>query len=124
MKKIYHHIRRASQKRHFWWIVIPALVLVTALYSLFFLQNPAENKSLPGAPKETMLVVPPNASMKDVADSLKNLGIIRSEITFRAAAKMIRAGHQLHGGTFQIHRGLTNLQLLQDLVGTKYQVIF
>jgi len=124
MKKLYHHLRRHSYKRFFWWIVIPSLVLVTAVFSLFFLNNPEESKAFPNAPKETMLVVPENATMHQIADSLKNLGIIRSEITFRAAAKMIRAGHGLHGGTFQIHRGLNNLQLLQDLVGTKYQIIF
>jgi len=71
-----------------------------------------------------MLVIPENATMHQIADSLKAQGIIRSEITFRAAAKLIRAGHQIHGGTFQIHRGLNNLQLIQDIIGTKYQIIF
>jgi len=124
MKRIYHKVRETSHHRYFWWIVIPSLVLVTALYSLFFLRNPDISRVNPATSKETMLVIPPNASMAQIADSLKQGGFIRSEITFRAAAKLIRAGHQIHGGTFQIHRGLTNLQLIRDIIGTKYQIVF
>lgn len=104
--------------------MLPALVLVTALYSLFFLTNPQENPANPAAPKTGMLIVPENATMPQIADSLRAQGFIRSEITFRAAAKLIRAGHHIHGGTFQIHRGLSNLQLIEDIIGTKYQIVF
>jgi UPF0755 protein len=124
MKKIYHKVRRESHKRFFWWITIPSAVLLTALYGLFFLRNPDLSKVNPSVTKEAMLVVPENESMAQIADSLRQQGYIRSEITFRAAAKLIRAGHRIHGGTFQIHRGLSNLQLIEDIVGTKYQIIF
>ena len=124
MRKLYHHVRAHSHKRFFWWIVIPSLVFVTAVYSLFFLRNPGINYSDTAIPITQQLIVPPNATMLQIADSLKAQGFIRSEITFRAAAKLIRAGHGIHGGTFQIHRGLTNFQLLEDIIGTKYQIIF
>lgn len=103
---------------------MPALVLVTALYGIFFLRNPQVPITNETAPRESMLVVPPNASMAQIADSLKSKGFIRSEITFRAAAKLIRAGHKIHGGTFQIHRGLSNFQLIEDIIGNKYQIVF
>ncbi len=124
MKRIYYRIRRESRKRFFWWITIPVAVLLAAVYSLFFLHNPDLTKEDPQLTRETMLVVRPNVTMAEIADSLKQGGFIRNEITFRAAAKLIRAGHRIHGGTFQIHRGLSNLQLLEDLVGTKYQIVF
>jgi len=124
MMQIYRKIVRESHRRFFWWITVPSMILVTALYGLFFLRNPDYSKVNQSVTKETMLVVPPNASMAQIADSLKQQGFIRSEITFRAAAKMIRAGHQMHGGTFQIHRGLTNFQLIEDIIGTKYQIVF
>ena len=97
---------------------------MTAIYSLFFLRNPSANYANTAQPVTEQFIVPQNATMHEIADSLKSQGYIRSEITFRAAAKLIRAGHQIHGGTFQIHHGLTNLQLLQDIIGTKYQIIF
>ena len=124
MIRHYHKLRRTSKKRFFWWITIPALVLVTAIFSLFFLNNPAEWVENETSPRASMLVVPENATMHQIADSLKAKGVIRSEITFRAAAKLIRAGHSVHGGTFQIHKGLNNYQLLQDIIGTKYQIVF
>ncbi|HEY3874280.1 MAG TPA: endolytic transglycosylase MltG [Candidatus Kapabacteria bacterium] len=124
MKRIYHLVKTHSKKRFFFWILTPSAVLLAALYGLFFLTNPDITKANPQLPKETMLIVPENASMAQLADSLKSQGMIRSEITFRAAAKLIRAGHKIHGGTFQIHYGLSNYQLLQDIVGTKYQIVF
>ncbi|MDP4198847.1 MAG: endolytic transglycosylase MltG [Bacteroidota bacterium] len=124
MTRHYHRLRALSHKRFFWWITIPALVFITSIYGLFFLRNPVEYAEKETHPRETMLIVPPNATMKQIADSLKTQGIIRSEITFRAAAKLMRAGHGIHGGTFQIHRGLSNYQLLQDIIGQKYQIIF
>ncbi|HET6400831.1 MAG TPA: endolytic transglycosylase MltG [Candidatus Kapabacteria bacterium] len=124
MMQVYHKIFRESHHRLFWWIAIPSAVLVTALYGIFFLRNPDISQVNPSVTKESMLVVPADENMAQIADSLKQQGFIRSEITFRAAAKMIRAGHSIHGGTFQIHRGLTNLELLEDIVGTKYQIIF
>ncbi len=119
-----HSWKIMSHQRFFWWITIPAMVLVCALYGLFFLRNPDLSQVNPNLTKETMLVVPPNASMAQIADSLKAGGFIRSEITFRAAAKLVRAGHRVHGGTFEIHRGLRNFQLIEDIVGTKYQIVF
>ncbi len=101
-----------------------AMVLLCALYVLFFLRNPDQSQSNPSLTREAMLVVPPNASMAQLADSLKHYGFIRSEITFRAAAKLIRAGHRIHPGTFEVHRGLRNFQLIEDIVGTKYQIVF
>ncbi|HWF43821.1 MAG TPA: endolytic transglycosylase MltG [Candidatus Kapabacteria bacterium] len=128
MKKLYHRVHRTvkehSKKRFFWWIVIPALVLVTAVYSLFFLRNPTIKYENPQAIVAQQMVIQPNATMQQIADTLKSQGIIRSEITFRAAAKLMRAGHQIHGGTFLIHRGLTNIQLIEDIIGTKYQIVF
>lgn len=99
-------------------------MLVTALYGLFFLANPAPLVENETTPRTSMLIVPENATMHQIADSLKAQGIIRSEITFRTAAKLIRAAHSIHGGTFQIHRGLSNYQLIQDIIGTKYQIVF
>ena len=124
MKRVVHVVKTHSRKRFFWWILIPSAVLLTALYGLFLYRNPDESRVNPNVTKETMIVVPPNASMAQIADSLKDKGFIRSEITFRVAAKLMRAGHGLHGGTFQIHYGLSNFELLRDLVGTKYQIVF
>ena len=104
MRRHYHKLRHFSYKRFFWWITIPSLVLVTALFGIFLLDNPAEYVEHETTPRTSMLIVPENATMHQIADSLKAKGIIRSEITFRAAAKLIRAGHKVHGGTFQIHR--------------------
>src|SRR5207237_6028686 len=108
MKRLYRELHHHSKKRFFWWILMPSLVLVTALCGLFFLPNPQENPSNPRAPKTAMIIVPENATMAQIADTLKRQGFLRSEITFRAAAKLIRAGHKVHGGTFQIHPGLSN----------------
>lgn len=119
-QKELHRIHR----KIFWWAAIPSVCIVLLLYGLFFHRNPDESKVNPDLSKETILIVPPNASMAQLADSLKSDGIIRNEITFRAAAKLIRAGHRIHGGTFQVHRGLTNLQLIEDIIGTKYQIVF
>ena len=104
--------------------MMPSMVLVTAVLSLLFLNNPQQDPQNPSAPRVERLIIPENATMHQIADSLKSRGYLRSEITFRAAAQLMRAGHKIHGGTFEIHRGLSNFQLLQDIVGTKYQIIF
>ena len=58
-----------------------------------------------GGPNTTARVtIPPGASMKAAADSLKNAGVIGSPKMFRLYAKLRRSDRQIKAGTYLIQR--------------------
>ena len=101
------------------YAIIFALVLVAALYLIFFLKNsPKDN------PKEIYVIVPKGASVASVSDSLAKYDLIRSKLTFKIASRILGTGSRLQPGSYRIAYGLTNTEIVSRLVGSEFAILF
>ncbi|MEP7235979.1 MAG: endolytic transglycosylase MltG [Ignavibacteriota bacterium] len=101
------------------YAMIAAVLLVAALYLIFFLKNSTGDN-----PKEIYIIVPKGASASSVADSLAKYHLIISPLTFRLATRILGTGSRLQPGSYRIAFGLSNTEIISRLVGTEFAILF
>ena len=97
-------------------ILVVALLLIGAVYSLFFLKNGRTGR-------EEIITVPRGVGVSALADTLRAHGLIRSRLTFQLAARVMGTSRKLHAGLYRITPGLSNLEIIQRLLGSEYALV-
>ncbi len=97
-----------------------ALLVIVALWLIFFWHNPASTNSK----TEEMIIVPKGASLSQIADSLAKYNLIRSKMTFKLAAKLVGDASKMQPGSYRIAYGLTNTEIISRFTGTEFAIIF
>ncbi|MDP4220131.1 MAG: endolytic transglycosylase MltG [Bacteroidota bacterium] len=96
-----------------------AIFLLSIVYLVFFLKNPAKENA-----KEIFIIVPKGASAASVGDSLAKYDLIRSKLTFKFAARILGTGSRLQPGSYRIAYGLSNTDIITRLTGTEFSILF
>ncbi len=99
------------------FFVILALLAVV-IYVVFFLKNPRG-----AGEKEAIVIVPPEASVATLTDTLAAHHLLRSRIAYELAARVLGVRTKLHAGMYRIAPGLSNLQIIRRLTGSEYALI-
>ena len=99
-------------------IILVAIALFGAFYArkvVFFTQNT----------NYTVLVIPKNASFRQVIDSLTKNNVVKNIQTFQIAAKILKYDKNVMRGKYEIKENETNYQLVKKLRrGQHYPVTF
>src|SRR5574344_83283 len=99
-------------------IIVGALLLlcIISVAVVFFVPN-GKNESL-------LLIIPKDATYSQVIDSIENHKLIKCELTFRIAAKVLRYDH-IKQGKYVIGNQENNFQIIKKLrKGQHYPVKF
>jgi UPF0755 protein len=105
--------------KFFKYAALIAVLLVAAIYFIFFLKNPSKDNA-----KEIYIIIPKGANVASVSDSLAKYDLIRSKILFKTAARILGTGSRLQPGSYRIAYGLSNTEIISRLVGTEFSILF
>ena len=105
--------------RFFKFIAIAAVLLVAAIYLIFFWKNPAQANA-----KEIQMIIPKGATAASVSDSLAHYDLIRSKMLFKIAARILGMGSRLVPASYRISYGLSNTEIISRLTGREFAMVF
>lgn len=102
-------------------VAVLAIALAFAVYGIFFWKNSVEPTF---EEKEVVVIIPKGSTLSSITDTLAEHNLIRSSLTFKAAAKLLGASSKIQAGSYRIEYGLTNTEIISRLTGTAYAILF
>ncbi len=96
-------MRKKRKKGFLVFIVFVILLIVAALYVAPLVIEYTDTTSEDG--KEVIVEIPKGASSEDIAQILKEKGLIKSPLVFKLKAKQSENGSKMNYGTFVLHEG-------------------
>ncbi len=105
-------------KRLFFISTLAAVAVLIALYLILLWKNPATNN------QEIVIFVPKGSTITSLSDSLAKYNLIRSKVTFKLAARLTGGSSNLQPGSYRIHYGLSNSEIISRLLGTEFAILF
>ncbi len=100
-----------------WKILLPVVLIILGLvyWAVSYVMLPEQ----PQAVKRTRLFIPKGSSVRQIADSLKNKGLIEGTELFLFWSKTLDKDRDFKAGLFHVPSGLSYPQLIQWLTQTK-----
>ena len=105
--------------RYLLYLLLPVLVVVIIAGYIGFLLSPV---TPPGKYRETMLVIPPQATAADVGDLLEQQNLVRSGKAFTYWARLNGKDGELKAGSYRLPDGFSVPQLLEQLISGRFEL--
>lgn len=121
-------VRKSARKRRNTlknWLVtilwVSAVLAVSVLIASFALSSINDLVGFSKENKEAKIVIPEGASLGDIADILKESGIIDEPFTFEVYAHVKKMENRLYPGTYTLNANLGYDQIFQTLRSKEYE---
>ncbi len=97
-------MQKKRKKGFLVFIIFVILLTVAAFYAVPFVIDYTNTTSENG--KEVIVTIPEGASSEDIAQILKEKGLIKSTLAFKLKAKQSENGSKMNYGTFELYEGM------------------
>ncbi|MCF7822679.1 MAG: endolytic transglycosylase MltG [Candidatus Marinimicrobia bacterium] len=94
-------------------LIILLILGITSLYIIF------DSRPLTGEGEDVNILIQDGATLNSIAEQLYHAGIIRSPMTFKLAARLLRKTRAIYPGMYTIKGHLTNSEAISALAHAK-----
>jgi len=110
-------VEKLSGENFFWRKILIIFSLILPLFFIFSFQLAGETLPVTDIQGEKNLVeITPGSSTVDIANNLKDAGLIKNELLFRLYTKVMGYDGRLQAGKYEISSGMTIEEILGKIV--------